>query len=128
MAKKLPHIVVIGPRADFSRAFDRLEATGKYRLTYVADLGTARPFLRETPDAILLRLPAEERACDQTLAWVESMKERTSVVVISSQEGMHYYLAAMEHGAFDYCTCRTPFEEIVRVLDNATVWHTHQAA
>lgn len=128
MARRTAHVLVVGPGAPFQPLFKRLEATAKYRFEYAADHGTAGPFLRQSPDVVLVRLPAEEETVEPVLAWLESMKERMPVVGISCEKDMHYYLAAMEHGAFDYFTCDTPTEEVSRLLDNAIRWCRQKAA
>lgn len=129
MRKRLPHILVVASRTAFRRVFDYLEASGKYRLDYAPEAGLAPRFLKErTPDTVLLELPSEKQAAERTLGWLDGVKQKTVVAMISAHKDMHFYLAAMERGAFDYFTRHTPLEEITRVLDNAVRGHRRQAA
>ena len=126
---KLPRrILVVGESRGFTSLFEQLEARG-YHFEYVADSEAARTcLLRQAVDALLLRLPPVEAEGRATLAWLRTVKEQLPVVVISCEEDVHLYLAAMEEGAFDYFTCHTPLDEIRRVLENAVRWRQHQVA
>lgn len=128
MGKRLRRILVVGSPQGFTSMFEQLEVRG-YRFEYVADSEAARTYLlRQEADVLLLRLPAEEAKGQETLVWLNTIKEKFPVVAISCEEDVHLYLTAMKQGAFDYFTYHTPLEEIRRVLENALRWHQHQAA
>ena len=128
MARRLPRILFVGERAPFRRLIEPLESLGRYHFEYASAAPSTPSFDRRTPDAVLIEVSAEAKVAEQVLAWANAFKTTRPVVVISSRPDMSSYLAAMERGAFDYLTCQTSLDEVIRVLDNAIRWQPSEAA
>jgi len=121
-------LLVVGPAAGFSPAFEELGARG-YRFEAVANSEVARTYLlRQAADVVLLCLPADKEAERAAFAWLRDIKEEFPVVVISAEADIQPYLIAMECGAFDYFTSLTPVPEMERVLANAARWRRQKVA
>lgn len=127
-AKDKPRILVVGPQAAFDDMLHALEQTGRFQLNYSVDTKTTPIFLRWKPQLILLHVPDEKRAAEQSLLWLKRFASEVPVVVISTAADLSLYLACMTCGAFDYFTSYTPLNEILRVLDRALHWERATAA
>jgi DNA-binding NtrC family response regulator len=125
--KKAPKILVVGSQSGFGELFEALE-TGNYQMNYAAYWGTADALLKPPPDALLLHIPAEKRAAEQALQWVEKLKGEVPFVVLSTAADMEGYVACMSRGAFDYVTSYTPLEEMRRVIERAVRYKQPMAA
>ncbi len=110
-------ILVVGPHELFPAIFDYLEANENYDLRYTVHFEFARALLREyTPDAILLVVPGDKQNNGEALAWLETLKNLASVLVLSTVVDTNLYITAMELGAFDLLTPETPPEGIDWIL------------
>lgn len=126
--KKVPQVLVLGPRAEFDPLFTALELEERFRLRFAESLRDADADEGPRPDVIVLLAGAQGRAAPDALQWIEKLKAVAPVILMSSAADMNFYMAAMTQGAFDYFTAYTPLEEVQRVLSSAAYWASRQAA
>lgn len=129
MKPERPRVLVLASRAAFRPLFDALEAEHSFQFDYVTDVSTLPTYLAShAPSAVLLEAEPRAQTAREPLAWLDTLKRETPVVVLASRDDVPFYLAVMERGAFDYFTASTPLRDVTRVLENAIRWHQHQAA
>ncbi len=129
MTKNRFDLLVVGPQGPLEDPLRHLEAQEHYELHYCPDFYSAGTYLAEhTPGAIIVALRPCERTHAEAVAWLETVKNLSPVLVFCPFEDSEFYKTIMDHGAFDFFTAATPLEEIDRELNNAVDWHAQQAA
>ncbi len=113
-------ILAISPQTKLQRLFDHLEQNSSYHIHYVPNLESAKAYSAEnTPCAIFLVISRAEHNDPEALRWLEGMRDRIPVLVLSTLEDLRLYTTAMDHGAFDFITAYTTRDEVDRIVASA---------
>ncbi len=129
MTKNRSDLLIVGPQGPLEELLGHLEAQERYELHYCPDFDSARAHISaRTPGAIVVAPRPCERARAEAVAWLETVRNVSPVLVFSPFEDSDFYKTIMDHGAFDFFTAATPLEEIDRELNNAVDSHARQAA
>lgn len=123
------NLLFVGPQGPFRELIDHLEAQENYHVHFATEYEDVFPYLNEgNPGAIVLAAPTEERNIREMMYWLNILKSRAPVLVLSPAEDIRLNLAVMDQGAFDFFTAFTPLDSVDWIINNAVSRTSFQAA